>query len=195
MFLGFDPGGAGKFGWACLSVSESGSLVDIKTGVSSSAQSALKGAVGGSEMVPVGVGIDAPLYWVTEGDRRADAQIRQRVCATGGQSGTVAHVNSLRGACLVQGVMVAKQIAMQWPRTLITEAHPKALLQLYPAAKLFLDRHFNAPASEHERDAVLAAFAAWCAANAQSGWRNLLSEETSQVFVPGGHDVGYWFPC
>jgi hypothetical protein len=192
--LGLDPGGLNSLGWASLRIGEPGTPVALKTGVSSSASAALNEASRAAGVVPVAVGIDAPLFWVTEGDRRADAHIRTLVCAAGGHSGTVGHVNSLRGACLVQGILAARQVADSWPSATVTEAHPKALLRVHPAASEFLAKYLpNAP-TEHERDAALAAFAACAAAAHFSGWHDLLLEETAPFF-PSGHVVSCWFPC
>lgn len=194
IFLGFDPGGISSFGWACLRVDESGAVISLMTGLSSNAAGAFHEARRVAEFAPVAVGIDAPLFWVTEGDRKADALIRKLVCAAGGHSGTVGHVNSLRGACLVQGVMAARIVADTWPSTMVTEAHPKALLHIDPAARDFLARNLpNAP-TEHERDAALAAFSAWAAAERFSGWCDLVTER-EEPFFPSGHLVTYWFPC
>jgi hypothetical protein len=192
--LGLDPGGLNSFGWASLRIGESGSPIALKTGVSSSATTALSEASRVAGTVPVSVGIDAPLFWVSEGDRRADARIRKLVCAAGGRSGTVGHVNSLRGACLVQGILAARAVANSWPSAIVTEAHPKALLRIHSAASEFLATYLpNAP-TEHERDAALAAFAAWAAAANFAGWHDLTLEEPSPFF-PSGHTVSYWFPC
>lgn len=192
--IGLDPGGLKNFGWAHLRIGESGTPVALNTGVSSSASAALYKASCAAGVVPVAVGIDAPLFWVTEGDRRADARIRKLVCAAGGHSGTVGHVNSSRGACLVQGILAAREVASSWPSAIVTEAHPKALLRVHPAASEFLAMCLpNAP-TVHERDAALAAFAAWAAAAKFLGWRDLLLEETNP-FLPSGHIVSYWFPC
>ncbi len=192
--LGLDPGGFKSFGWASLRIGEAGTPVALKTGVSSSASAALNEASRAVSVAPVAVGIDAPLFWVTEGDRNADARIRKLVCSAGGHSGTVGHVNSLRGACLVQGILAARQVAESWPSATVTEAHPKALIRVHLAASEFLAKYLpNAP-TEHERDAALAAFAAWAAAAHFSGWRDLLLEETAPFF-PSGHVVSYWFPC
>lgn len=193
--LGFDPGGLNNFGWASLRIGNSGVPTAIKTGISSTVSTALNEASRSIDgAVPDAVGIDAPLFWVTKGDRNADRCIRRLVCDNGGHSGTVGHVNSLRGACLVQGVLAAHQVAASWASTLVTEAHPKALLRVHLPAANFLKMHFpNAP-TEHERDAVLAAFAAWAAAARFAGWHNLLLEEEAPYF-PSGHPVSYWFPC
>lgn len=196
-FLGLDPGGLKSFGWASLHIGESGTPVALKTGVSSTASAALNEASRVAGVVPTAVGIDAPLFWVTEGDRSADARIRKLVCAAGGHSGTVGHVNSLRGACLVQGILAARQVADLWPSAIVTEAHPKALLRVHPAASEFLAMYLPNASTEHERDAALAAFAAfaaWAAAAHFSGWHDLLLEETIPFF-PSGNVVSYWFPC
>ncbi len=192
--LGLDPGGLKGFGWASLHIGESDAPVALKTGVSSSATAALNEASRAAGVAPVAVGIDAPLFWVTEGDRSADARIRKLVCAAGGRSGTVGHVNSLRGACLVQGILAARQVTDSWPSAIVTEAHPKALLRVHPAASKFLSRWLPRAPTEHERDAALAAFSAWAAAAQFSGWRDLLLEEAAPFF-PSGHVVSYWFPC
>lgn len=192
--LGLDPGGLKSFGWARLRIGESGAPISLQTGVSSSATSAIREASRVTGAAPVAVGIDAPLFWVSEGDRRADARIRKLVCASGGRSGTVGHVNSLRGACLVQGILAARVVAELWPSAIVTEAHPKALLRIHSAASAFLAAHFPSAPTEHERDAALAAFAAWAAAASFEGWRDLTLEEPSPFF-PSGHTVSYWFPC
>jgi hypothetical protein len=115
------------------------------------------------------------------------------VVAAGGQSGTVSSVNSLRGACVVQGILTARIAAAKWDNTLITEAHPKALLRLYADAASFVGQHVAATATEHERDAALSAYSAWAAATKRHGWRNIVVDENAPFF-PGGNPVTYWFP-
>lgn len=193
--LGLDPGGLNSFGWASLHIDELGAPIALKTGISSSAPAALNevSRAAGVDVVPMAIGIDAPLFWVTEGDRKADARIRQLVCAAGGHSGNVGHVNSLRGACLVQGIIAARLVADLWPRATVTETHPKALLRIHPAASEFLARYLPVAPTEHERDAALAAFAAWAATAHFAGWHDLLLDEINPFF-PGGYEVSYWFP-
>ncbi len=195
ILFGFDPGGLHNFGWACLNIGKSGIPISLNTGCSSNAPDAITEASRhAAGRAPVAVGIDAPLFWVAEGDRLADAGIRTRVCAAGGTSGNVGHVNSLRGACLVQGVLAARQVAETWPSTKITEAHPKALNLLHFEAKKFLADNLPVPRTEHERDAALAAYAAWALATRSAGWVDLVIEESAPYF-PSGHSVSYWFPC
>lgn len=191
--LGFDPGGVDRFGWAMLHVADAGALVSIKTGVVSTAPDAVREAGRSASSAPAGVGIDAPLFWVQHGDRHADSHIRKRVVAAGGQSGTVSSVNSLRGACLVQGVLTARLVAASWPNAIVTEAHPKALLRLHADARRFADEHVSSDHQDHERDAALAAFSAWAAVIRRHGWRDLVLAE-SDPFFPSGKEVSYWFP-
>ena len=193
LLLGFDPGGVKSFGWATLHIGETGTLVSLKTGVVSTAPEAVREAGQNAPTAPAGVGIDAPLFWVQQGDRRADSHIRKRVVAAGGQSGTVSSVNSLRGACLVQGVLTARLVAASWPTAIVTEAHPKALLRLHAEAERFVAAHVSSDHKEHARDAALAAFAAWAAVIGHQGWCNLVLAE-SGPFFPGGKEVSYWFP-
>jgi predicted nuclease with RNAse H fold len=159
-WFGADPGGAENFGVAILR--EDGTYV---TGCVSCADDAVDWVREHGR--PNGVGIDCPLWWSSgrSGGRKADQWLRDR----GISPGTVQEANSLRGATLVQGVMLAVRLRERYPRLLITEAHPKAVLRFL---HLPLDlekwdevgRHFdlegNVPPSEHERDAVLAAVAA-----------------------------------
>jgi len=192
-FLGFDPGGQNSFGWAVLLVGSSGHPEDLKTGVCSDAIAALDRANRFVGTAPTAIGIDAPLYWSAAGDRKADARIRKLVCTAGGKSGTVGHVNSLRGACLVQGALIAYHASELWPSATITEAHPKALLRVSYGAQGFHKSQLHSVPTEHERDAGLAAYSAWAAATRLPGWRNLVAEEVAPFF-PSGRQITYWFP-
>jgi hypothetical protein len=193
VLLGFDPGGINNFGWATLHVDDVGGFLNLTTGVASNTPEAVRNAAQSATSAPAGIGIDAPLFWVQEGDRRVDSYLRDRVRAAGGHNGTVNSVNSLRGACLVQGILTARLVAASWPSTIITEAHPKALLRLHAEAENFVINHLPPIPNEHERDATLAAFAAWAAVTAQQSWHNLVLEEVDPFF-PGGREVSYWFP-
>ena len=176
-----------------LHIGEADALVSLKTGVTSTAPDAVHEAGQSTPSAPAGIGIDAPLFWMQQGDRRADSHIRKRVVTAGGQPGTVSSVNSLRGACLVQGILTVRLVAASWPSAMITEAHPKALLRLHAEAKSFVAKYLPLGHQEHARDAALAAFAAWAAVVTRQGWRNLVLEE-ADPFFPGGKEVSYWFP-
>ena len=198
-FVGFDPGGKNAFGWAVLQLVGT-ELRNVASGTCSGADEAVQESaahcpVGG----PAVVSIDAPLFWVDDGDRQADIRVRDQVVSNGGKAGTVNHVNSLRGACLVQGVQVARFAREKWPKTKLNEAHPKALLCAYPAAEEFLRRAskgLRKKASAHEKDAVLAAYAGHALAVKLRGWHDLVrvEERLQKIFSPARAPVRYWFP-
>jgi len=191
-FVGFDPGGENAFGWAVLS-SVGQNLSLVATGTCTGATNALSAAQAATNIAPIAFGTDAPLFWVQDGDRKADVIVRKMVCAAGGKSGTVSHVNSLRGACLVQGIQVTRLAAGMWPSALITEAHPKALLAVSPSARDVVNRIVPPGCTEHQRDAALAAYAAFALAAQIRDWHDLAAME-QRPFFPGGKNVAYWFP-
>jgi hypothetical protein len=190
LFVGFDPGGEKAFGWAVLEATQQG-LRFVAGDTVTGAPTAIAQASAVLPKVPVAVGIDAPLFWVPEGDRNADSLVRTLVCEAGGQSGTVSHVNSLRGACLVQGVLIARLSHERWPSAQITEAHPKALLRVSAEAHAFASA--LQAVSEHVRDAALGAYAAHAFVAKSVGWHDLAMQERV-LFFPGGTKVAYWFP-
>lgn len=151
--------------------------------------------------------IDSPLFWVSDGDRQADRTVRDAMRRVGAVNvgGTVQHVNSLRGACLAQGMMTAHILRESLPSIRITESHPKALLWLLkiataqlPVVKITLNdladfiHSDSRELCEHERDAAIGTVAAWAMLNQQSGWRNLFNDE-KKPFAPVS-PVEYWMP-
>lgn len=191
-FVGFDPGGKHAFGWAVLQSTASG-LELIGNGICSSAPEAVNSAHQVSGIEPSGFATDAPLFWVASGDRRADCVVRKLVCSANGRSGTVGHINSLRGACLVQGIQVTRLASARWPNAKVTEAHPKALRLLDRAARSFLDRIDSGSLTEHERDAAIAAYTAAAFVIQADGWHDLALQE-HDPFFPSGAKAAYWFP-
>lgn len=188
--VGLDPGGENAFGWAVLECN-AGAYQLAATGTETGVPAVFRAIQKALPEAPVAVGIDAPLFWVPEGDRRADQAVRRLVCAAGGSSGTVSHVNSLRGACLVQGVLAAIEAHKHWPTAKLTESHPKALLLASSAARRFAER-LNLGV-EHERDAALAAFSANALIGQTEDWHDLVKLDENAIF-PGGKPVAYWFP-
>ncbi|TAJ79453.1 MAG: hypothetical protein EPO42_05905 [Gallionellaceae bacterium] len=67
VFLGFDPGGINNFGWATLHVNEDAGF-NLATGVVSNAPDAVRLASQMATSEPLGIGIDAPLFWVQQGE-------------------------------------------------------------------------------------------------------------------------------
>jgi hypothetical protein len=208
LFVGLDPGGDGQFGWGVVAGSAC-PLALVHSGCARDAASvvgALQEAIGSSGVVQ-GVGIDSPLFWTPTGARRVDRIVREAIKEAGARNagGTVQHVNSLRGACLTQGVVAAHLLRQAMPGVRITEAHPKALLWLIKVARHgrwvrdVAMEHLTefvtcdvSGLSEHERDAVLGAVAAWAMVMAAPGWRDIAREE-EHAFVPVP-PVEYWMP-
>lgn len=206
---GLDPGGESQFGWCVVKASAERPLLLHRTGVASNAAEAVNCVLKEvpSESTLIAAGIDSPLFWLGDGDRNVDHVIRNEIKRRGASApaGTVQHVNSLRGACLVQGVLAANLLRMAIPSINITEAHPKALLWLIGVATEHqpvksvtmreLSEFFSfrsSDISEHERDAALAALGAWAMTVNATGWVDIFALER-QPFVPVS-PVAYWMP-
>ena len=190
--VGFDPGGHKAFGWAVVRYLD-GIVSLTSSGTCSNALDAVTATQRACPTEPLAFAVDAPLFWIPSGDRNVDKIVRRMVCSAGGTSGTVSHVNSLRGACLVQGIIVTDLAAKLWPRANVSEAHPKALLKVNSAARDFADKASDSAATEHERDAALAAFTAISHVLRFEGWHDLAMREHGHHF-PAGKPVAYWFP-
>jgi hypothetical protein len=209
VFLGFDPGGKGKFGWAVcidrdnrLTVMDSGAADHAKGATECALKAIPKG------MLVAGAGIDAPMFWVFDGSREADRRIRAEIGRLGAPSpgGTVQHFNSLRGACLIQGLLVLRLLRQFYPHLPVTEAHPKALLWLMGIARkdfgpemvklndikvVYAER--AGIRSEDERDAVLGALTARAMICNEPGWEDLLKFERDLVLAEKP-PISYWMP-
>jgi hypothetical protein len=209
VILGFDPGGERRFGWCVAHVTQ-GRLRLRCADIASNAKEAVDAVIekASSEEV-VAAGIDSPLMWVSKGDRKADVTVRIAIEKLGAPypNGTVQHVNSLRGACLSQGIMAAHLLRRVLPDIRITESHPKALLWLlniatkgHPEGDVGVSGlsdliESNAmDLSDHERDAVLGAVAAFAMIENRSGWRNLYRDEEAKYGFTPVPNVEYWMP-
>ena len=206
IYVGFDPGGIGAFGWAVLS----GDVLPLKLkdrGVADHAQGAFRDSRECVRDQIDGVGIDAPLFWSPAGDRNADTSVRRAITKLGSSGGTVGHINSLRGACLIQGMLVALICRRELKQVPITESHPKALLWLLGKATEnhrpdsvtlgdlgdYVSCGATGPISDHERDAALGAVTSFAAVSKMDGWRDLYPFETNPV-TPLNPPPGYWMP-
>jgi hypothetical protein len=209
IYIGFDPGGDKRFGWAVCSPTAR-SLHVRATGEAGHAEEAIRKALSKvpSTGTVVGAGIDAPLFWTECGGRDVDNLIRRAIQKLGAPSpgGTVQQINSLRGACLVQGVLVANLLHQQFPNITITESHPKALLYLLGIANKQKDAASVSLAdlseyivcdtgyiSQHERDAILGTVAALAQREKRQGWKNLFEQEKKPI-TPFDYQVEYWMP-
>ena len=205
--LGFDPGGRGNFGWSVCRAND-GTLQPSCTGLANDAWDALnevEEALGSN--YPNGhpsilaAGIDAPMFWSKRGNRTVDyvlrCQLRNNGFPPSKLGGTVQQVNSLQGACLVQGILVGRYLREKWNLPL-TEAHPKALRCLLRRLKEpdqeDMVRKLTAGLDDHELDATLSAVAAWAMIHKPHGWRNLYDQECCPVHPLGTHVVDYWMP-
>lgn len=211
VLLGFDPGGEDGYGWCIADYAPDLPLQIRATGVVDNACDALDKTLAhvcAGEQI-MAAGIDAPLFWVPSGDRHADELLRKDLRELGAPSpgGTVQAVNSLRGACLVQGVMTGILLRKTLPSLPITESHPKALLWLLGLANRkkhprnillsslpkYLRPANSADIKEHERDAALATLSARAMLNQPAGWRNLFRKEQN-LYLPIELPLGYWMP-
>jgi hypothetical protein len=209
VLLGFDPGGEGKFGWA-VCINNVDELYVVDTGLADHAKGATECALKAipKGMFVAGAGIDAPMFWVFDGSREADRRIRGVIGRLGAPSpgGTVQHFNSLRGACVIQGLLILKLLRQLYPNLPVTESHPKALLWLMEIAskdfgpeivKINDIKGINVTRArirtEDERDAVLGAFAAQAMIRNEPGWEDLLKFERDPVLA-GESPISYWMP-
>ena len=134
--MGFDPGGKGNFGW-CVCQADGDELQVRQTCVANDARDAfckvekemsLLSRQGNRSVLAAG--IDAPMFWGFRGYRVIDREIKQALKDNCKPSETVIHINSLRGACSVQGVLLGKYLHETYPDLQITETHPTALRYL-----------------------------------------------------------------
>jgi len=205
--IGFDPGGAGTFGW-CVAAGSQLPLNVMAKGTNDHADGACDAAMRAAEKegVVAGVGIDAPLFWRRDGDRIVDRDVRQEICRLGAKGGTVNSINSMRGACLIQGVMAAMLFRQRQPGVPLTESHPKAMLWLLreavpgrpsrDVALADLANYFVGDvhdACDHERDAALATLSALALTATLDDWHNLFPRELKPM-TPLDPVPGYWMP-
>ena len=194
--LGFDPGGAGHFGWSICETVMANYDHPQKT------ESAWQTTLGvrwtrckepcrithtslPRELMPRCSG-------ARRGDRTVDVVLRKALRETKFPrpklGGTIQTANSLRGACVVQGLLLAKYLSeTSWGLT-ITESHPRALSHLlhhmgqqdmikrltagladytqYATRCLCGCEEAKKPPArlaDHKRDATLSAISAWAA--------------------------------
>lgn len=190
--VGLDPGGARAFGWALVTGSFDAPHF-VTGGVCSGALAAIAEVGKYLDGAPAAIGIDAPLFWSPNGDRRADDHVRRLVCQAGGHAGTVSHVNSLRGACLVEGAIAAHLAHEQWTESAITEAHPKALLAVSAEVREYAALPRMQGDGHHLRDAAIGALFALAMLEQRASWKDLAAQEPAALF-PLGVPVAYWFP-
>ena len=159
-WVGADPGGKGNFGLAFLDRDGGLSCKTVSSVDEAVKQIACKGE-------PLGLGIDAPMWWSSDkfGRRKADKRIRDKLIRDKHKFpyGRVQWINSLRGAALVGGMMLALLVRKKFQSVPITESHPKALLRALKIDWPRFAQQFNISQTwknEHERDAAIGAVCA-----------------------------------
>jgi len=192
-WFGADPGGKNCFGIAHLC--DNG---EFHASCVSSADEAMHW-LKSRNVSPSGLGVDCPLWWSSSGsgDRQADRWLRQIY-----KTSSVLTTNSLQGAVLIQGVMLAYRAQQSFGEINLTETHPKVL-----GRALKLDENWDntanrfkligpKPLREHQRDAILSAVAA---REGFSGrWTHDLAMERTQAELDPARmwfgKVHYWWP-
>ena len=202
VFLGFDPGGEGNFGWS-ICQDDAGRFEQLASGTGNYAGEVL-GQVLAALPENAGVlaaGIDAPLFWNRRGEihRTVDEIIR----AAGARRPR--SINELVGAVVAQGPLLAALLRQHFVNFQITEAFPGALRDLLQARSADnslppeLERYAadlrRSPKDNenHEWDALAAAYAAWRMYQRDPEWSDLLPREPDPV-LPLGTPVSYWMP-
>ena len=188
--LGYDPGGKrlkgkNRNGVACATFETTGSLISVETDTVSDAKAALGWLAknsGGAEAIA----IDTMLAW-TFGQRSLDLAIRHKYWLS---SGTVQAAGSLRGAMLVNGVLVARHFGSQMR---LIEVHPKAALSIVDPDVGKRYRDIKHDQTEHAADAFLGA---WIAGQWQAKvWQVDLFEmlpPAPETHYPAGPAVYPW---
>lgn len=199
IFLGFDPGGASKFGVAILQ--NENVRASVCSGIREAVQWALKESQGAR---PVAAGIDTLLHWSTSptGLREADRWLRAKYPDA---KKSVVSPNALYGAMTIGGMGLALELRRVWPSIRLNETHPKMLYREISGARYVLTelcvavqrfvRYSNlkcgdAIANDHEFDAVLSAWAT--RQGYANGWQDLAALEADSVFPAG--EVNYLWP-
>ena len=137
------------------------------------------------------------MWWsaAKRGDRKADVCLRRKY--GNASPGKVLAINSLYGAVLAQGAMLAVELRRRFPELPITEAHPGLFLRAwgrcFDESKRFdelkdhFDIHVEPGISDHERDAVIAALAA------REGFTGRWSCDLARKRFPEEQDpAAYW---
>ena len=226
--LGFDPGGVGHFGWSICETVDGKLKSCPRTGLANDACHAISQVrMALPDNLPVlAAGIDAPLFWSKKGGRRVDVVLRQTLKDTqfpaSKLGGTVQTVNSLQGACVVQGLLLARYLMDTCWDLAITESHPKALCHLlchtgqqdmvHRLTAGLADRKRDptlclcgcgdptkpkASLADHKRDATLSAISAWAAVyGTPPRWQNLYVEVEEPFRInPFNIPISYWMPA
>ena len=134
-----------------------------------------------------------------------DSELRERIRERGAPNaaGTVQQVNSLRGACLVQGMLAGVLSRQRTSGVAISESHPKAMLWLLernPAQVRLqdmpekFDLHDGVDDGEHLRDAAVACLSAWAMVHNPNGWSDRYPLDEHHAYSCIVAPLAYWMP-
>jgi len=180
--LGLDPGGKGCFGWCVVKFRQKPPLEIEISGVADNAGDAFCKAqeiIKDNELI--GVAIDSPLFWHKNGDfRNVDRTLKKNLSDIDPRfANKVMQVNSLRGGCLMQGIMAARMIRDKYKEVPITESHPTAITAINYEYILDLKGLCN---NEHEIDAAIACLSAWAMKTKDKEWVDMLLTDTDKKY-------------
>ena len=206
LFLGFDPGGKGKFGWIiCHEVGGSlqsrptTGLADNAWDAMTQVEDALVQLDPHCDSPVLAAGIDAPLMWDERGDkqgrRKVDDILSDALKDNGLKGNPVLALNSLYGSVVVQGSLLARRLSATWD-LVISESHPtvlKRLLRLMESPEWRMAQELTIGLNDHKKDATLSAISAWAAIRKPAQWQNLYDQD-ARLFNPCGIPVTYWMP-
>ena len=200
IFLGFDPGGAGKFGVALLQ----GGTASVSTccGIGEALSWALNEC---RNKKPVAAGIDTLLHWSTDkgGLRNADRWLRNTYLEA---RSSVMYPNSLYGAMAIGGMGLALELRRHWPTIRLNETHPKVLFHaltgkryrpadLARAVEWFAGHSSLTIAGDISNDDQFdALLSAWATREGYAvGWQDLVDRDVNGQIFPVG-EVNFLWP-
>ena len=221
LIFGYDPGGNGKHGVACLTI-ESQKITDCESATLKNAKKVLEWFYK-YKVIPLGIGVDTLTAWSMgdSGWRPADEHLKKILGVNHQNAGdvndggnnplrSVISSNSLHGAMSVNGMAVILKLREKFSGLPVTEAHPRALYNYLTAEPRGMDcmaqwltgePHISnkcplpwTQIKEHERDAVISALAMYMGLTGQ--WIIDLHRlpDTSELIFPAGECKYYW-PC
>lgn len=207
IIIGYDPGGNGKHGFACLTVKDN-KIMTCEIDTLPDVEAVIDRISDGDE--PLGIGIDTLTTWSTKksGWRSADDWLRKQYSDV---QGSVISPNALRGAMCLNGMAVMMAVRETWDDVPVTETHPKVLYHVLNGKKKkydwsncsrkmcqWLSEQLNcdiSPANDHEWDAAISAYAMHQGLLRE--WKKDLhtepiTEPGERLLRPAGKSFYYW---
>ena len=204
LVIGYDPGGNGAHGVAELQI-EDGKAANVSTWTMETTEDVVAFLENRPSMAALGV--DTLTCWSTGKSawRPADRWLRHQYKAV---RNSIVTPNSLFGAMGLNGMATLVAVRLKHPDALITETHPKVLYYHlsgekydYKTRKAEMDANLAeklgvtvTPATEHEWDAAVSAFAALQGLTGR--WiinlHGLATDNAERLISPCGVTHYYW---